>query len=941
MITFKWISKNGVSGGTFLANIKDGVTYSDNLSEDLDSATIILEYQDKLNFEPFDIVELWLPMGAGLAPDEQPAKTMIINDFVEIDTIIDATHRKYQYTINLMSKTKELERVTLPSFSITKMSGQNAKTIRQVITELLEDYSPKYYDTNGVLQQRYTIVSSPRASWNTPCPDMQMTKPTLRAAIDRILSVVNEICVLYGGNIVSSLNLNERNNEITLDNRYNYRPENQSGNDYADSLENNYQNVVPNQDDNFRNYTDVTDYIGFRSENDMLVNDENAVLLTQNPIYNLKKVLFCGKLKMNNDGEGENYLRVYYNDGITNTHWDVQLGSAGLNSDHYFEIDITDYIKEEQEYNISLYEDQKTYGYYSRGNKNIEGLLKFKKTKIEDYITLVNMIASVLSYNAKDIFVGDIFSNTVQSIETQIGRSIDVSYIRKVEMVNITNHEDYDLSPSNLVLCSNNKKIFENAMFRIEYQSQVEDLRTKSGKYLRETNQDNTIVDNPSEAYVDIKRQGELFSQKCNRLGNRVKEIQAIFDIDADYPQLGDYIGDYVLMHREIQVYDDYILFKGILTENFVNINYFTGINARKRTYNVIPAGEAFDKELLEKFYLEFSWSRTEAVYRSSITNYFKTPTTNYQRLKSLIVQVGSIFNNDFLSNFKNQFGHALLSNTWTDYNTHYYDQPVSYIELDLSTYITGNSLVLHCKVDDNMSAGISINDTAGQSYPVEKYNKYTDDNGFANVFVIDIIYKSYPSTWGYMPTLWSLKGDVISDSDWNATHGYRFMTHMKPRLYVPDPYAMLNTFLVFGLPFQNHKDSREKLGFNIQFEYCSANKNIIVGNGLFERNYAGFNYYKIYASTEEYKVSDKKLKAGGTHINGTITTTQVDEQCMRFDITNLASFAGRKSLAITDGNDNLILALNTTAAAPEFYLNLLKIRDKKRYLSNNLKTWQ
>ena len=60
-VTLKWINKDGISGGKFLANLKDGVTYTDNFNEELDSATVILTFQNKIDFEPFDIVELTLP----------------------------------------------------------------------------------------------------------------------------------------------------------------------------------------------------------------------------------------------------------------------------------------------------------------------------------------------------------------------------------------------------------------------------------------------------------------------------------------------------------------------------------------------------------------------------------------------------------------------------------------------------------------------------------------------------------------------------------------------------------------------------------------------------------------------------------------------------------------------------------------------------------------
>lgn len=925
-VTLKWFNKEGISGGTFLANLRDGVNYTDNYNEELDSAVVVLEFQDKIAFEPFDIVELTLP-----SMTTTTTKTMLIGDFVETQMTLDEPI-KYQYTLNLISKTKELERVVLPNLSITKPKGGTAKTLYQACRQITANYSPKviryYYDEDERdyitdLVNAYQFSTAEYIDLDIPCPDLQITKPTLKDALNRILSINNSICYLNANNEILSMNLNERKDEIEIDEYYTYFPENQSLIDYATESENNYNNVVPNEIENVKNDSEVTDYIGFRTET-MRLDDTHADLILDNPIYNLKEVKWCGTIRFAvwvKTGPLYAFYAIPFSfkyNGISHT---INLPGADTSSHipsdgtfYYFEIDITNYISEEQNFNILNYEDKKKHAYYSRGNNKIEGLLNYKKTIFENYITLEKIVFYTLVDKPEILLqCPDVLNAIIDDLTEEEQQYFDISNLSDLEISTAIMEAGENRS---LTLNFGNQ-LRETSMFKITYQAQNDNLRMRSSKYLPERNQNNVITDNPGESYVDIKLQGELFNQKCNRLGNRVKYINARFPIDHYIPRLGDYLGDYVLIRRELQYFDDYILFKGTLTENYVNINYFTGINARKRSWNIVSAGEAFDKELLDKWYCELSLSGAKQIYESEALDY---NTAQY---------LLNVF--DYNARY---IQHSFMRSEWTSAG-------VGRVELDLTSYISGNSLIFNFKTDDNYSLGIYITNSDGTGGEIEGYIKYVDNNGFANNFT----YWLYPD-FNYSSSIVPIQGQVISENDNPDIYkNLKILSSKKPGT-IFSSWGIQNVDPIYQWDFYNIKDSREKLGFNIQFEFVSDTKDIILGEKFMERqqwvNLTGRHDYKIYQSDKTYRITDKKFK-GGTQITGNLNIIRRSNNRASLIINDLSDSGTVKSIAITDSDNNLILAVNTDADRHEVWLDLhlFRTRDRNIYLSKDLKTWR
>lgn len=904
----KWYSKKSQTSHTF-TSVKDGITYIENLSEELDSATVVLFNEEQYDFEPFDIVELTAPYIGTV--------TMLIDSFVK--NKISFNPERYDYTIQLMSKTKELERTVLPNVSFTNIKNTKSQFVYQTVNSILSDYSPKAFIGNdNVFTQIYT--NNLDVKYQTMnLPDMQMTKPTLRGCLDRILSIDNCICKLDGNNNITTLDLNKRGIELDVS-QFNYNPENQSSNDYASATDNIFNNVTPIYlADTTLERTLVTEYTGFRTE-EMLVTDRNGVLITQKPIYDIKNVIWCGTIKFNQlISDLPSYLAFTYNEN----RYSIELPTTG---NYYLEVNITPFIVEIQEFNTKTYEEQKGYAYFTRGNNRIEGILDYKKDfLIENWASLNQILVNALKLNPRILLdIGYIIYLIRQKTGDSTVTADDVSALNL-----ILNY------PSSTMITINYSKSFsKSCVFQITYEAENEDIRIQSSKYIPETNENNIIIDNPGEMYVNIYQQGKLFNQKCNRLGNRVKEFDARYDLTTYIPLLSDYIGNYVLIRRELQIFDNFIMFHGTFTENYVNINYFTGINARKRSWNIISANEAFTKSILDKWYCEFSFSNLTKT-GDAITNIDYIARGLLLTFKWTTSYINRVF-------IRNTYTPKNVTNTYVDGNC-----PL--LECDLSTYISGNSLVYNFKMNDNFAVGLSINNPDEIGGMSEEYNKYANDNGFCQRFEYFLVDDTY-NDGGQVGILFG-NGSAIDESELD---GLIELSHMKPRVPITNINYFESRYSMHHDNIYNHKDSREVWNANIQFELCSDTENIITGEKFLEncplikQNSEVFTR-KVYVTDKRYKLVDREYNPHifDIEITSNVTINSPSNYNSYATITfnfRQQDLAIGRTIVITNENNEMLLAIYIdkyvydNAASLTLYLNMLRTRDRRIYQNKSLK---
>ena len=140
-------------------SFKYGITIKDILNKDLDTGSLILVKSNELDIEPFDIIEITY---------ETTKKLYFYVGTIQQKIIKFGTTKKYEYDIGLVSLTTELQRIVLPSRSITQsLDGTADKTIRTIMEDYLEIYAPEYSLTTSIIQKLGTTIA-PEQQWNRP-----------------------------------------------------------------------------------------------------------------------------------------------------------------------------------------------------------------------------------------------------------------------------------------------------------------------------------------------------------------------------------------------------------------------------------------------------------------------------------------------------------------------------------------------------------------------------------------------------------------------------------------------------------------------------------------------------------------------------------------------------------------------------------------------------
>jgi hypothetical protein len=218
--------------------------------------------------------------------------------------------------------------------------------------------------------------------------------------------------------------------------------------------------------------------------------------------------------------------------------------------------------------------------YYTRGSNKIEGL----------------------SYNEKTWLVG--LSSVLTAIE---------SIITKINSEN------------------NFTAIFDGDIRDLKFQVTYSAIDDVSTKFEKDTTTKSVIRDNQTDSYVDLDKFAKAQQEKINRLGNPILEINARYNDLSEVPALMDYIDDYVLAEREIVYHRHYIDFKGVLYKDYVKKNLFYGVNAKKRSYNLMLDNEAVTRKELTKLTYEFSYTDKETATTKNTQRYLlgKLASTN------------------------------------------------------------------------------------------------------------------------------------------------------------------------------------------------------------------------------------------------------------------------------------------------------------------------
>ena len=724
--------------------VMDGAVITENLSENLDSLTVVIpQLSGGLTIEPYDMIQII---------DNEGNETYWLVADSNKNYVSFQPNEKFNYTIDLMSFAKWFETIQLPNMAITNI-GQN-RTIKSYVERVVNRYlipslKKSVYDDEAPSEVYVNLNGIPN---DVVCPEYTFQSPTLREYLDALFSK-------FGG--IAKLVMDGRTEDFDDDYGYYYKyyfsievfyltkittpinteylndlVETQTAEDYVTALSHSIEDVIGQES--------VTEYQKFKSEDYLMDTNNACILLNQKP-YDIDKIEilnynFALKVQLKTDYlyQGD-YItiddgRIWFSSSVNTPTWITGYGVSNiphkaiktlgivfpLNALNITPNLVTRDVFESLSQIADLYgETGSTYTQYfdtllknntffwERGTKKIDGLLNYDKKQVLWWSSSVEVVktASVLAFirylkdNPSFLSFYDSDYGTTWYIDA-IGDFIDsVYYTYSI----IDEHEEttYEYFPS-----------YQDLKFKITYKPymnarfEIEDGEKNSHHVV--------MQDNSTNASTDIGQYLAQSVEKNMKLGNPTLIATARVPVNnSDEYSLGQYYQKgndrYILSTLEKQLKSNETLFKFTLTKNFTNRNLNTIINREKRYYALAKDEIVERSEIAKKSYINISLVANESSIDSGNNH--------------------NIFYQWFAPTNPN--GYNML-----DFATYKVDGGAKIVggTIPLNTIIGGNSVIYSASFMDNINYKLSNAGEVTGGYAMQYY-KYTDDNGeFASI---------------------------------------------------------------------------------------------------------------------------------------------------------------------------------------------------------------
>ena len=488
---------------------KYGITVKEVLNQDLDTGSLVLVKSNELDIEPFDIIKITY----------QTIKTLYFYvGTIQSKIIKFGTTKQYQYDIGLVSITTELQRIVLPSRSITQsLDGNNDYTIKEIMENYLEMYAPQFTLTNSLIQKLGT----------TKAPEQQWNRPTLFEVFNDLLKPLGSIVrVLYlstNAKVIDFLDLDEEGSAIDETKIQNSEIR-QDLTEYASEIEIDASNVY-----NKNAITHTPERYVAKTIDQALVTDLNQQIVLNKPIFDVEKVT-CSFVYLNNSNILEDFTVDITHRVVNKKVWDTLTPT-----------DQAGYVTD-----TATVKYQRNYLYFEEGKNVIE--LGFKEDDWWGWLTVDNRaIQNVIYHSLTD------------AGETSVRNSLATNQF--------------------------NGSLYRKAVFNVEYLTTDNILfRVKKDNPTRNKS---VLISSQESSIIDSENFGKQQQEFINRIGNREMTITGRYDNYDDIPDLKDYIDDFVLVEREIQIHESHYNFKGTMSEFYSKDNMFAGINSERKYFSV------------------------------------------------------------------------------------------------------------------------------------------------------------------------------------------------------------------------------------------------------------------------------------------------------------------------------------------------------------------
>ena len=776
--------RNGIEERYLIA---EGATFTDNYNETLDSATILLSHlPNEIEIEPYDVVVV------EITGESKPRRLCV--DTYECREIM-LNPRIFNYEISLFSETKILETIALPSLKITKMPGIY-RTVYDYLEWYVDQYSPKksFDSETGEYENKLSLNEEALAKFKTiQCPEMQWNQPTLREVLNDLMMVGDCIAVLYD-NKIGCIDISQIGSEIGDEQKafINYKTKSRSSEDYVSELKTHIVNAANNETiENPTKATRVVEKIGFRNNESYLLTTQNLTLQTSFPIW---KIFHC-------------YMYVpvpVITFSARHGVWEGQLTLTNVDLG-YKSMDLSPYILEKSEWMTkNVYygawsveevglstEYRNTCLYFTRGSKNILNFNEYAEGQllwVKNVTFVLDMILKSIYFNEEDV----------------------IAYVNKLmENLSESSGEEWTWYPNSLQYTNRPESVvgeYKNVKFELSYEPISDFVFTASKSPMPRHRR--MVIDNQTNSYVDVERQGFLQYLKANRLGNEISMANGRYLFaGSDIPQLSQKIDSKIIFSRQLAMYSHHVDANLTTVSDYVLRDYFTRVKSKLRSWRIIDGSEALTRCELIKLYINEN-------IPSINSEYCKIP--SYQNLDRYIEEFkycAVLFNTENEGTFpkpRGFMGSAYHSNI---------------LMVEFTRYRSGNSIVFSFNLGDNNYAGNYVSNYGGTGGAEQKGIGYTDSNG---------------EITGGTIYFYNRIRDVSEMDPIDNVYEFEAIEALKPMVFaelgaVYAGQAILeDSAMVARIPFKMRKDSGEIPQISIQFELNADADDMFLGSKRF-----------------------------------------------------------------------------------------------------------
>lgn len=868
-----------INGKVYDKNIAQGLTISEEYNETLDSGAIILTHVSQIvDLKPYD--DVWIY--------EKPEKSIEGQfDYVTVKNeekndpkkrkrfyrhfLVDNYSEKilnleggiYEYTIELFSETKLLEKIICPSTCVTEpLDIADKHDIEWYLDKYISLYSPEIKrkglsGNSWVYDKKYKIAESLREKVRGKYPqDFQLTNPTLREILTQLL-LTQDLIPIVKDDVIDALDITQRNeafhnNNIDEIKEYvNSITGSMSSDNYTDSLRKTYTEAISQEC-----LSSNIERIGFRNKDSALLTLSNLQIETRFPIYSIEQALLCyyKRLKLVKSAGIKDeilYQDVLCKQDITPF---ILLNSArNVLSKDWSELENKPdptVLPIEEITKFRLY----TLG-YDIGSNVITGWGEiYSYPKASGYDVTLTYIQNILYYlekiNPFGINLGGVFKELLNTYK-------DVTFdefVKKENPFNIipdiwgkTSEIGWTTDVGTKI-----KSMFVELKYKGFFKGTVITSKDGGRDYIQTS-------DNSNSSLTLLEKDGLAQKEKINRFGNKTMVFTARYpgnryDLVQPLGCVYNYAEDrdIVIYHKEMAFYDNAITCTYYGARDYVLKNFYTSVRAKLRLNRLMGYEESVRRCENEKVEILFSKDKlyyedgfVYTIIRGSINSALeqKLPIIDSQTLKGYLDD--SIINSGIIE--------------YTEANSNI---PKRYCT-DINKSVNGKSIVFNLAMYDNVSPGVYIKEIKPEFNAglIDGYKLFQEASSNTNMTVG--MYKAvsnYTDLTGSTQE-WYLLTDENGESD-NITFAIgKFDTHYVPDksyspdgskdAYTEDEKGELNIVtkdnyeksfklplfeteyppLIYWSKTIQYKDNKEIIDQTFQIEYCTDEKdNVFIG---------------------------------------------------------------------------------------------------------------